>query len=48
MDALVQFYEKKFGYLKLVFEHNLVTWRLSQAVGMDIRGLASPAQPDSP
>jgi outer membrane protein TolC len=48
MDALVQFYEKKFGYLKLVFEHNLVTWRLSQAVGLDIRGLTSPPQPESP
>ncbi len=40
MDALVQFYQKKFGYLKLVFEHNLLTWRLSQAIGADIRGLA--------
>ena len=39
MDALVQFYQKKFGYLKLVFDHNLVTWRLSQAIGADIRRL---------
>jgi len=37
MDALVQFYQKKFGYLKLVFDHNLVTWRLSQAIGADVR-----------
>lgn len=48
MDALVQFYEKKFGYLKLVFEHNLVTWRLSQAIGADVRGLAPPPSPPAP
>lgn len=48
MDALVQFYEKKFGYLKLVFEHNLVTWRLSQAIGADVRGLSPPSAPDAP
>lgn len=42
MDALVQFYQKKFGYLKLVFDHNLVTWRLSQAIGADIRTLGKP------
>jgi outer membrane protein TolC len=45
MDALVQFYQKKFGYLKLVFEHNLVTWRLSQAIGADVRTLAKPPAP---
>ena len=48
MDALVQFYEKKFGYLKLVFEHNLVTWRLSQAIGADVRTLAPPPTPGAP
>jgi len=48
MDALVQFYQKKFGYLKLVFEHNLLTWRLSQAIGADIRTLGRPPAADSP
>ncbi len=40
MDALVQFYQKKIGYLKLVFDHNVACWRLSQAVGVDIRETA--------
>lgn len=39
MDALVQFYQQKFGYLKLVFDHNLVAWKLSQAIGVDVRTL---------
>lgn len=45
MDALVQFYQQKFGYLKLVFDHNLVSWKLSQAIGVDVRtlGQATPA-----
>jgi len=41
MDALVQFYQQKFGYLKLVFDHNLVAWKLSQAIGVDVRTLGS-------
>lgn len=45
MDALVQFYQKKFGYLKLVFDHNLLAWRLSQAIGADVRGLATSPPP---
>ncbi len=45
MDALVQFYQKKFGYLKLVFDHNLLTWRLSQAIGADVRQLAPAPKP---
>ncbi len=48
MDALVQFYEKKFGYLRLVFEHNLLTWRLSQAIGTDIRMLTAAPPADAP
>jgi len=38
MDALVQFYQKKFGYLQLVFEHDVTIWRLNQAVGSDVCG----------
>lgn len=45
MDALLQFYQKKFGYLKLVFDHNLLTWRLSQAIGADVQHLAPPPAP---
>jgi hypothetical protein len=48
MDALVQFYQKKFGYLKVVFDHNLVVWRLSQAIGVDIRSLAKPSPAPTP
>ncbi|MFO0747681.1 MAG: TolC family protein [Myxococcota bacterium] len=40
MDALVQFYQKKLGYLQLVFEHNILIWKLSQAVGGDVCNLA--------
>lgn len=43
MDALVQFYQKKFGYLKLVFDHNLAVWKLSQAIGVDVRTLGDKA-----
>ncbi|MCC6624787.1 MAG: TolC family protein [Deltaproteobacteria bacterium] len=35
MDALVQFYQKRFGYLQLVFEHNILIWKLNQAIGAD-------------
>jgi len=45
MDALVQFYQNKFGYLKVVFDHNVVAWKLSQAVGTDIRGLKKAPTP---
>jgi len=45
MDALVQFYQNKFGYLKVVFDHNVVVWKLSQAVGTDVRTLKKPAAP---
>jgi multidrug efflux system outer membrane protein len=41
MDALVQFYQRKIGYLKLVFDHNILCWRLSQAIGSDIREMIS-------
>jgi outer membrane protein TolC len=37
MDALVQFYEKRLGYLQVVHAHNLAVFRLSQAVGVDVR-----------
>ncbi|PKN58557.1 MAG: hypothetical protein CVU56_05175 [Deltaproteobacteria bacterium HGW-Deltaproteobacteria-14] len=36
MDALVQFYSKKFGYLQMVYEHNLLVLELSRAIGYDI------------
>ncbi|TNF32855.1 MAG: hypothetical protein EP329_09120, partial [Deltaproteobacteria bacterium] len=36
MDALVQFYAKKFGYLQMVYEHNLLVLELSRAIGYDI------------
>ena len=39
MDALVQFYGKKLGYLKSVHEHNVLVFNLSRAVGIDIRTL---------
>lgn len=48
MDALVQFYQKKFGYLQLVFEHNVLTWRLSQAIGEDVRALGAAAPAPAP
>ncbi len=44
MDALVQFYEKRLGYLQVVHAHNLAVFRLSQAVGVDIRAIR--AQPE--
>jgi len=46
MDALVQFYQKRFGYLQLVFEHNILIWKLSQAVGTDVCGLAGQPERD--
>ncbi len=36
MDALVQFYSKKAGYLQQVHEHNLLIYKLSQVVGVDL------------
>jgi len=36
MDALVQFYSRKVSYLQTVFEHNLLVFELSRAVGHDI------------
>ena len=36
MDALLQFYGKKVSYLKLVHEHNLLIYKLSQAIGHDV------------
>lgn len=45
MDALVQFYEKRLGYLQVVYNHNLAVFRLSQALGVDIRDLKSEAPP---
>ena len=48
MDALVQFYQKKFSYLRMVFEHNTTTWKLSQAIGSDIRALRKVPPPAAP
>ena len=39
MDALVQFYRRKVGYLQAVHEHNLLVYELSRAVGADITQL---------
>jgi multidrug efflux system outer membrane protein len=36
MEALVQFYSKQVAFLKMVFEHNVLAIKLSQAVGADI------------
>ncbi len=36
MDALVQFYSKKVAYLQVVYEHNVLIYDLSRAVGADI------------
>ncbi len=43
MDALVQFYGKKLGYLKAVHEHNILVYKLSRAVGVDVRSLPTEA-----
>lgn len=47
MDALVQFYGKKVGYLQMVFEHNILVLELSRAIGYDVArldGVDSAAQ----
>lgn len=36
MDALVQFYTKKFSYLQAVYEHNVLVVELSRAIGWDL------------
>jgi outer membrane protein TolC len=45
MDALVQFYSKKVGYLKVVHEHNLLIVELSRAIGHDITTPVPAASP---
>jgi outer membrane protein TolC len=35
MDALVQFYAQKLGYLQAVHSHNLLVWELGQLIGAD-------------
>ena len=39
MDALVQFYRRKVGYLQTVHEHNLLVHELSRAIGSDVTSL---------
>lgn len=39
MDALVQYYGKRVGYLRAVYEHNVLVVELSRAVGRDITKL---------
>ncbi len=39
MDALVQYYGKRVGYLRAVYEHNVLVVELSRAVGRDITTL---------
>ncbi len=36
MDALVQFYAKKFAYLQTIHDHNVLIYELSRALGHDI------------
>lgn len=48
MDALVQFYGKKLGYLKAVHEHNLLVHQLSRAIGRDIISLAPAGDAEDP
>ncbi|MFT7579218.1 MAG: outer membrane protein TolC [Myxococcota bacterium] len=45
MDALVQFYSKKLGYLQHVFEHNVLVHALSQAIGVDATTLTGDSAP---
>ncbi len=45
MDALVQFYSKKAGYLQQVHEHNLLVFKLSQLCGVDITTLPAERRP---
>ncbi|MEZ4268341.1 MAG: TolC family protein [Myxococcota bacterium] len=44
MDALVQFYTKKLGYLQAVHEHDILVFELSRTIGADIIEMARPAQ----
>ncbi len=48
MDALVQFYGKRVGYLQAVFAHNITVWELSRAVGTDITTLVRPTNTEKP
>lgn len=48
MDALVQFYAKKVGYLKTVHEHNLLAVDLSRAMGQDITSPRASTEPQTP
>lgn len=45
MDALVQFYQKKLGYLQTVHEHDILVFELSRTIGADIVTMARPAAP---
>ena len=45
MDALVQYYSKKVGYLRLVHEYNVLIFGLGRAIGVDPRHLAAEAPP---
>jgi multidrug efflux system outer membrane protein len=45
MDALVQFYTKKLGYLQAVHEHDILVFELSRAVGADIVEMGRPKDP---
>ncbi|MCA9513700.1 MAG: TolC family protein [Myxococcales bacterium] len=45
MDALVQFYTRKVGYLQMVYDHNVLVMELSRAVGVDIRTVTAADVP---
>ncbi len=44
MDALVQFYTKKLGYLQAVHEHDILVFELSRTIGADIVEMARPVK----
>lgn len=48
MDALVQFYTRKVGYLQMVYDHNVLVMELSRAVGVDIRTITAADVPAAP
>ncbi len=45
MDALVQYYGKKVGYLRLIHEYNVLIIEMGRAIGVEPRQLAASAPP---
>lgn len=44
MDALVQFYTKKLGYLQAVHEHDILVFELSRTIGADVVEMGRPVE----